>query len=227
MKTFLISIHPKFIDSYKEFGVFKSAIEKNLATIECINLRNFAVDKHGSIDSRPYGGGDGMVMRPEPLAAAVSSIKEENPYVIMTSPRGKTWKEADAHRLLKLNRPLVFVCGRFAGVDERFITQYVDEEISVGDFIVSGGELPALLILDSILRHIPGALGHEESAQIDSFGERLEGQLEFPLYTKPLEFEGLAVPEVLLSGHHQVIEDWRKKQSGLTTQKFRPDLNKS
>jgi len=163
------------------------------------------------------------VLRPEPLAAAVSAIPNE-PYVILTSPRGKVWEQADTHRLLKIDRPLVFICGRFGGVDERFVSNYVDEEISVGNVILSGGELPALLIVDSLLRFLPGALGHEESAEKDSFCKSLEGRLEYPLYSKPAAFEDKEVPAVLLSGNHKAIEDWRKEESERITRQFRPDL---
>lgn len=205
-----------------QFGTFRAAQDKGHAEIQSINLRDYAVDKHGSIDSKPYGGGDGMVLRPEPLAAAVHAI--ENPYVILTSPRGKVWQQSDAQRLLKLDKPIVIVCGRFGGVDERFITNYVDEEISVGNFILSGGELAALVMMDSLLRLIPGVLGNEESSQIDSFSQNLKGQLEHPLYSKPALFENMEVPSVLLSGNHKEIDAWRKQESLKTTAKLRPDL---
>jgi tRNA (guanine37-N1)-methyltransferase len=163
-----------------------------------------------------------MVLRPEPLASAVREI--ENPYVILTSPRGKVWQQSDAERLWAIDKPLVFVCGRFGGVDERFITNYVDEEISIGNFILSGGELAALVMVDSLLRLVSGVLGHEESSQIDSFSGKLGGQLEHPLYSKPPVFEHLEVPAVLLSGNHQAIEEWRKRESYILTKKHRPDL---
>lgn len=222
MNIHIISIHPKFIESYMQFGTFKAAQDKDLVSIQAVNLREYAVDKHGSIDSKPYGGGDGMVLRPEPLAAAVNAI--ENSYVILTSPRGKIWQQSDAQRLLTLAKPLVFVCGRFGGVDERFITNYVDEEISIGNFILSGGELAALSMVDSLLRLIPGVLGNEDSSQIDSFSQKLGGQLEHPLFSKPPIFENIEVPPVLLSGNHQAIEDWRKQESEKLTAKLRPDL---
>lgn len=225
MNIHIVSIHPQFIEEYKKFGIFKSALEKNIAQIHSVNLRNYAVDKHGSIDSRPYGGGDGMVLRPEPLADAVRAIPN-NPYVILTSPRGKIWQQSDAKRLIDMQRPLVFICGRFGGVDERFITNYVDEEISLGDFIVSGGEIPSLAIADSILRLLPGVLGHEESAQLDSFSDKLQGKLEHPLYSKPQIFEDLEVPPVLVSGNHKAIEEWRKEESLELTKQVRPDLLK-
>jgi tRNA (guanine37-N1)-methyltransferase len=220
---YFVSIHPKFIESYFSFGVFKSILDKQVLKLHSINLRDYAVDKHGSVDSRPYGGGDGMVLRPEPLANAVSAIPND-PYVILTSPRGKIWEQTDAHRFLNMKRPLVFICGRFGGVDERFISNYVDEEISIGNVILSGGELPALLMVDSLLRLMPGALGHEESAEKDSFCESLQGRLEHPLYSKPAVFENQEPPPVLLSGNHKAIEEWRKQESERLTKKFRPDL---
>lgn len=224
MNIHIISIHPKFIDAYMQFGVFKAAQDKSLAKIQTLNLRDYAIDKHGSVDSKSYGGGDGMVLRPEPIAVAVKTV--ENPYVILTSPRGKIFQQSDAERVLALGKPLVFVCGRFGGVDERFITKYVDEEISIGNFILSGGELAALAMVDAVLRLVPGVLGNEDSSQIDSFSEQLSGQLEHPLYSKPPVFEDMEVPAVLLSGHHQAIEDWRKEQSEILTKKLRPDLLK-
>jgi tRNA (guanine37-N1)-methyltransferase len=223
MDIHFVSIHPKFIEAYWQFGTFKSAQDKNLANLYSINLRDFAVDKHGSVDSRPYGGGDGMVLRPEPLANAVKAIPN-NPYVILTSPRGKIWQQSDAERLRVIGRPLVFICGRFGGVDERFIENYADEEISIGNFILSGGELAALSVCDSILRLVPGVLGHEESSQIDSFSKKLGGQLEHSLFTKPPVFEDREVPPILLSGHHKAIEDWRLQESQRLTKKHRPDL---
>lgn len=223
MNFHFVSVHPQFIESYWQFGTFKSAQDKGLVNLNAINLRTYAVDKHGSVDARPYGGGDGMVLRPEPLASAVNAIPN-NPYVILTSPRGKMWQQSDVARLRTMDRPIVFVCGRFGGVDERFIERYVDEEISIGDFILSGGELAALTICDSVIRTIPGVLGHEESALLDSFSPKISGHLEHPLYTKPATFEDLEVPPVLLSGNHQAIEDWRQDQSRKLTKKHRPDL---
>ncbi len=224
MQIHFITAHPNFIEAYKLFGVFKAAQDKEKASVHAISLRNFAVDKHGTIDSRPYGGGDSMVLRPEPLAQAIQSIGSPAPYVILTSPRGRTWHHSAAARLLKIGKPLAIVCGRFGGVDERFVSQYVDEEISIGDFILSGGEIAALAIADSILRLVPGVLGNEESAQIDSFSEQMAGKLEYPLYSKPPIFEGLSVPDVLLSGNHQGIQRWRDQEALNLTKKYRPDL---
>lgn len=222
MNVHIITAHPQYFKSYESFGVFRAAKEKKLATIEAIDLRKFAVDKHGSIDAKSYGGGDGMVLRPEPLAGAVGSL--ENPYVILMSPRGKVWEQKDVSRLLEIKRPLAFVCGRFGGVDERFVEQHVDEEISLGNFIMSGGELPALCIVDSLLRHIPGVLGNEESAEIESFSEKISGRIEHPLYTKPQIFNGLEVPPVLRSGNHSEIQKWREEESQRLSKKYKPEL---
>ncbi|MBI2602801.1 MAG: tRNA (guanosine(37)-N1)-methyltransferase TrmD [Deltaproteobacteria bacterium] len=220
---YIITIHPSFIEAYLNFGTLKSAIDKKVARITPMNLRDFAVDRHGTVDSRPFGGGDGMVMRPEPLAAAIKSLPER-PYVILTSPQGKVWKQNDARRLQALARPIALICGRFGGVDERLISHYVDEEISLGDFVMSGGELAALAILDSILRLSPGVLGDQRSPELDSFTPAMAGLLEHPLYTKPEVFEGLSVPDVLRSGDHRKIEEWKKRESLAQTKKKRPDL---
>jgi len=221
----IITVHPRFVNTYRDFGVLRSAIEKFAATVSVVDLRDYAVDKHASVDAAPYGGGDGMVIRPEPLrdALAAMSIK---PYVIYTSPSGKRWTQADVQRLATMDQPIAFVCGRFGGVDQRFIDQYVDEEFSLGDFVVSGGELPVLMMLDSIVRLLPGALGNEASSGSDSFASGMQGMLEYPLYTRPPEFEGHSVPEVLLSGDHEKIRRWRNEQSFERTKRLRPDLLK-
>lgn len=228
-----ITIHPQLIEAYRRIAIFKRAEEKNLARLRVVSLRDFAVDRHGTIDGRPFGGGDGMVMRADCLAQAVENSRHPpmsnepsspEPLVILTSPRGKRWSDGLARELLARKRPLVFVCGRFGGVDQRFVDRYVDLEISLGDFIVSGGELPALTMADTLLRLIPGVLGHEDSATIESFSPAMEGQLEFPLYTKPRELWGEEVPEVLLSGDHEAIARWRQEKSREVTEKFRPDL---
>lgn len=225
LKLAFISIHPEFINSYKKFGVFAAAERKSLAEIDTLNLRDFASDRHKSVDDRPYGGGDGMILRPDVLAKSISSISYANPKVIFTSPAGKPFAQADAERLSKESN-LAFVCGRFGGCDQRFIEHYVDEEFSMGDFVMSGGELPCLSIADSILRLIPGVLGHQESAAYDSFGSSMSRRLEHPQFTRPIEFEGKQVPQVLRSGNHKEIEDWRTKQSKALTQHRRPDLTK-
>ncbi|WP_176737007.1 tRNA (guanosine(37)-N1)-methyltransferase TrmD [Oligoflexus tunisiensis] len=220
-----ISIHPQFIEAYFRFGVFKAATRLNIQ-LHSINLRTHAVDKHGSIDDSPFGGGDGMVMRVEPLAAAVRALPKPG-RVIYTSPSGRLWTQKDAERYAALDEDLTFICGRFAGIDQRFVDAFIDDEVSIGDFVVSGGELPSLLIADSILRQVPGVLGNERSAPDDSFGSGMQGMLEYPLYTRPLEYEGHKVPDVLLSGDHQKIKVWREAAALEKTRKLRPDLLKN
>lgn len=227
MKFNFITVHPNIIEAYKEFGVFSSAEKKNLAEIKSINLRDFAADKHGSVDDYPFGGGDGMVIRPDVLSEAAKSITSD--VIVFTGPSGKKFSQKDAlelHDLAKKGKSITFVCGRFGGVDQRFIDKYVTHEYSLGDFVVSGGELPSLLICDAVLRFEPGVLGNSESYEKDSFSEEFNGGLEFPLYTKPREFEGEGVPDVLLSGNHKKINEWREEQSKKKTESLRPDLIK-
>ncbi len=221
----VLTVHPEFILAYAKFGVFKAARERKLAEVTALNLRDFAVDKHGSVDDRPFGGGDGMVMRPEPLTAALAAVSGE-PRVIYTSPAGKPWTHAEAERLAAGKEPLVFVCGRFAGVDQRFLDKKVHEQYSLGDFVLSGGELAALAMIDSILRFVPGVLGHQESALKDSFADGCAGGLEHPLYTRPPEWEGMKVPEVLMGGDHEKIAAWRREEAKRRTAELRPDLMK-
>lgn len=217
-----ISVHPAFIEAYARFGVFRSAAQKGLK-IHAINLREFAVDQHGSVDEAPFGGGDGMVLRPEPLARAIESLPFSGK-VILTSPSGRSWTQSDANSYAAGEENLIFIAGRFAGVDQRFIDLYVDDEISIGDFVVSGGELPCLLLADSILRQVSGVLGNSLSAHCDSFAAGMSGLLEYPLYTRPLEFQEQKVPSVLLSGDHKKIEAWRQEEALSRTRLRRPDL---
>ena len=226
-----ITIHPHIIDEYCSFGVFKAAQAAALAKITPVPLRDYAADKHGSVDDTPYGGGDGMVMRPDCLASALDAVTTKvfggrKPFVIYTSPAGQRWDQTIAQKFADDGKPLVFICGRFAGVDQRFIDRYVDAEYSVGDVILAGGELPSLMMAESVLRLIPGVLGHSQSANEDSFGEGMEGRLEYPSYTKPFEWLGEKVPEVLMSGNHDAIARWRRKASIERTLKLRPDLIK-
>lgn len=223
-RFFFLTIHPVIIDSYTSVGVFSNASKRSCLDTMSVNLREFAVDDHGSVDDRPYGGGDGMVMRPEPLEGALKSLSAKNPIVILPSPAGKPFKQKDAELLANTDRDLIFACGRFGGIDQRFVDQYVDLEISLGDFIISGGELAALTIADAVARHIPGALGNTESLQIDSFSAHFEGGLEGPVYTRPPSFNGQQVPEVLMSGDHEKIRSWRLKTSKHWTQTRRPGL---
>ena len=223
MRTFaFITVHPQFIEAYAKFGVFRTA-ERASISIQAINLREHAVDKHGSVDDTPFGGGDGMVLRPEPLVAALEPFKGPRK-VFVTSPSGRPWTQADAERYAHSNEDLIFISGRFAGIDDRFVENYVDEEISLGDFVISGGELACLTLADSVLRLIPGVLGNQQSAKEDSFGTELDSLLEYPLYTKPIEFEGKKVPDVLLSDDHKKIVAWRQNEALKRTERLRPDL---
>ena len=223
LKLSFLTIHPEFINVYAKFGVFRSATEQKLAEIGAVDLRQFSLNDYGSVDDRPYGGGDGMVMSPEPLARAVQSLPEA-PLVVMTSPGAEPWRAIHARQYSVFDRPIVFVCGRFSGIDQRFLDQFVHADFSVGDFVVSGGELPALMMADSILREIPGVLGHVESAKMDSFAEGFAGKLEHPLYTRPKEFGGQTVPDVLLSGDHKKISQWRSSEALRRTIERRFDL---
>ncbi len=216
MRTFyVITIHPRLIENIATFGTFKRVETLGLAHVKPVDLRDFAVDKHGSIDDRPYGGGEGMVLRPEPLAAAVSGIRSHDPSakVVYLSPGGQHWTQRHSEAHQSREDSLIFVCGRFAGVDQRFIDHYVDYEYSVGDVILAGGELPAMLMIESMIRLIPGALGHEESAALESFSASFDYGLEHPLYTRPPVFESAPVPAVLMNGHHGEIAAWRREAS--------------
>lgn len=195
-------------------------------SISAINLRDYAVDQRGSVDDIPYGGGDSMVMRPEPLRDSLLGLPK-NSVVILTSPGGRSWSHADCLRFADEDRPLVFVCGRFAGIDQRFIDRYVDYEFSMGDFVVSGGELPALMMADGVLRNCRGVLGNHVSAVQDSFGSGFSGMLEHPIYTRPRIFEDAEVPRELTSGNHSLVERWKREQSLKRTLDCRPDLLKT
>lgn len=217
-----ITIHPEFVETYFKFGVFAAAQRQDI-NLQSIDLRKYSRDRHGSVDDRPYGGGDGMVMRPDCLANCLKDKGKES-LVIYTSPKGVAFNDREAKRLASLDRPITFICGRFAGVDQRFIDTYVDIEYSIGDFVLAGGELPSLAIAEAILRFKPGVLGNQSSSANDSFSEAYEGRLEYPLYTRPEVFEGRSVPKELLSGDHKLIEKWRQEQSLEETRKKRPDL---
>lgn len=198
-------------------GVFNTSMmwkaqKENVAEFTCINLRDFGLGPRKQVDDTPYGGGDGMLLKPEPLFAAVEKAKENDSgaKVVLMTPRGFRWKQAVAQEWADEDRGLIFICGRYEGYDERILA-LVDEQVSVGDYVLTGGELPAMTIIDSIVRLIPGVLGGETSAAIESFSD---GEtLEFPQYTRPEEFQGMRVPGVLLSGNHGLIAKWRDENS--------------
>ncbi|NTW27616.1 MAG: tRNA (guanosine(37)-N1)-methyltransferase TrmD [Candidatus Moranbacteria bacterium] len=212
MRFDIVTIFPQIFDSYFGESIIKRAKEKELVEIKVHNLRDYSTNKHHNIDDTPYGGGAGMVMQVEPIYRAVADIQKANlkSRTILFSAKGKRFKQKDAHRLMQYDQ-LIFICGRYEGVDERVAQHVVDEEISIGDFVLTGGEIPAMLVVDSVTRLLPGVLGNDQSAIIESHSE--EGYLEFPQYTKPEKFASWEVPIVLLSGNHKEIEKWRKGQS--------------
>jgi len=223
MKFGIITIFPEIFHTYLDTGILKKAIQQGFIEVRIHDLRDYTQDRHRTVDDYPYGGGAGMVMKPEPFFAAV-----ETPYpertgrrVIMLSPAGKKFNQAMAEEFSKEGRTLLFLCGRYEAIDERVRLALVDDEVSIGDYILTGGELPALVIIDSVTRLLPGALGDERSAKEDSFSS---GILDYPHYTRPPVFGGMKVPEVLLSGNHREIWRWRRKEALRRTLQRRPEL---
>jgi len=220
MKFNIITIFPTIFDSYFGESIIKRAREKGIIEIGIHNLRDFTTDKHKTVDDTPYGGGAGMVLKIEPIYNCVTSIKKQETRnkkqtrVILFSAKGKKFTQTDARRLAEYDQ-LIFICGRYEGVDERVAEHIADEEISIGNFILTGGEIPAMIIADSVTRLLPGVLGNDQSALYESHSE--DGYLEHAQYTKPEKFEGWKVPEILLSGNHGEIEKWRKRNSNKDT----------
>jgi tRNA (guanine37-N1)-methyltransferase len=221
----VLTIFPEMFDPFWEHGIIRRAIEQKLIWASAINIRNFAEDRHQVTDDRPYGGGSGMVMKPEPLAAAIRDASQTLPgaKTVLLTPQGRMFNQQMARELAACDG-LVLVCGRYEGVDERICHDLIDYEISIGDYVLTGGELAAMIIIDAVTRLIPGALGGEDAAEKDSFSN---GLLEHAHYTRPRVFEGREVPEILLSGHHQEIERWRLASSLMRTLLKRPDLLKN
>ncbi|GAV21276.1 tRNA (guanine37-N1)-methyltransferase [Mariprofundus micogutta] len=209
----ILTLFPEFFASPLSCSIPKRAISSGIVDVECIQIREFATDKHSKVDDTPYGGGPGMLMKPGPVVASIRAAREKHPdtHVVMLTPSGSRFTQAKA--LEYTEKPgITLLCGRYEGFDER-ICDYVDEEISLGDYVLSGGEPAAMCVLDSVIRLLPEVLGSPESAVLDSFSE--EGILDWPHYTRPEEFEGKRVPDVLLSGNHSKIEKWRKEQAEL------------
>jgi len=225
MKFDIITIFPEIFNAYLNESILKRAIEKKIVEVEIHNLRDFTTDKHRTVDDYPYGGGPGMVMKPEPFFSAVESIKSDAipRRTIMVSPQGKVFNQDMARSMAEEKRSLIFICGRYEAIDERVRKCLVDEEISIGDYILTGGELPALVIIDGITRLAPGVLGDERSKEEESF---TWGILDYPHYTRPPEFKGVRVPDVLLSGNHGDILMWRRKEALRQTIMSRPELIK-
>ena len=219
MRIDVVTIFPEILQAPLRASLLGKGIEAGHMEVRVHDLREHGFGKHRSVDDTPYGGGAGMVMRPEPLFSAVEKIDGE-PHVVLMSPRGARLDHEAVIRLARLPH-LVLVCGRYEGVDERVSEHLVDEEISIGDYVLSGGELPALVLIEALSRHVPGVLGNEASLESESHAA---GLLEYPHYTRPPTFRGWSVPEVLLSGDHGAIERWRKEQAERATRARRPDL---
>ncbi len=219
----MITLFPEMFSALTESGVSRRALQSELYDLKTWNPRQFTTDKHKTVDDRPYGGGPGMVMMYQPLKDTISAIKAESPakpHVVYLSPQGRPLTQAKVAELAQYDQ-ITLLCGRYEGVDERLLVSEVDEEISIGDFVVSGGELPAMMLMDAVIRLIPGALGHHQSAEQDSFSD---GLLDCPHYTRPEVVDEMAVPSVLLEGNHAKIDAWRQAQKLERTQKRRPDL---
>ena len=223
MKCSVITIFPEIFHAYLNESIMKRAALKGLLDVEIHNLRDYTTDRHRTVDDYPYGGGAGMVMKPEPFFKAVETICPDpsSRRVIMLSPAGKRFEQETAVELSNESKNMVFLCGRYEAIDERVRTDLVNDEISAGDYVLTGGELPALVIIDAVVRLIPGVLGDEHSAEVESFSW---GILDYPHYTRPPEFRNLKAPEILLSGHHKDIERWRRKEALRRTLINRPDL---
>ena len=248
MRFDLITIFPEFFAGPLDYGIVRRAREAHLIETHIHDLRNFTHDRHRTVDDRPFGGGEGMVMKPEPIFDAVESLfaregatARQGSAIVLLSAAGKLFRQENARRFAALER-IVLICGRYEGVDERVAEHLATHELSIGDFVLSGGELPAAMVVDGVTRLIPGALGNEDSAVNESFSERLDGVseqngegksvgpaagrmlLDFPHYTRPQSFRGWDVPEVLLSGNHEQIRKWRCEQALAKTRRNRPDL---
>jgi len=219
----IITIFPNMFESILNESIIKRAKGGRKITIKVHNLRDYTKDKHRKVDDRPFGGGPGMVMTPQPICDAVSKIKgRRSVKVILMDPRGRSLTQPIVKRLSKCKN-LIIICGHYEGIDERVINQVVDESISIGDYVLTGGEIPAMVFIDCVTRLVPGVLGREESLVDESFEQNL---LEYPQYTRPANFRGKKVPDVLLSGNHDQIKKWRQKQSVAITKSRRPDLLK-
>lgn len=223
LRVTFLTLFPQMFTGPFSSSIIKRACEKGLVEIEMVNLRDFAQDRRRTVDDTPYGGGPGMVLKPEPVFDAVEAItrrKGKKPYIILTTPQGEVFRQSIAAELAAKEQ-LLIICGHYEGYDERIRT-LADRELSIGDYVLTGGELPAMVMIDAAVRLLPGVLGDPAAAENDSFGST--GLLDYPQYTKPVVYKGMAVPEALLSGHHAQIAAWRKKQALLRTLKRRRDL---
>ncbi|MDR6722353.1 tRNA (guanine37-N1)-methyltransferase [Paenibacillus amylolyticus] len=233
MKVDVLTLFPEMFGGVFGTSILGKAQTKGLVSLNAVNFRNYATNKHNTVDDTPYGGGGGMVLKPDPIFAAVEDILDQReeatvptmkaPRIILMCPQGETFTQQKAEELVQEDH-LIFICGHYEGYDERIREFLVTDELSIGDYVLTGGELPAMVAIDSVVRLIPGVLGNETSAVTDSFST---GLLEYPHYTRPPEFRGMKVPDVLLSGHHLNIDAWRREQSLLRTLERRPDMLES
>lgn len=223
MKVDVLTLFPEMMDGVFRASILGKAQEKGIVSLNAINFREYSNSKHGTVDDTPYGGGGGMVLKPEPIFLAVEDLVSRTsttPRIILMCPQGDTFTQRKAEEFAK-EEHLIFICGHYEGYDERIREHLVTDELSIGDYVLTGGELPAMVAIDSIVRLLPGVLGNETSAVTDSFST---GLLEYPHYTRPAEFRGWKVPDILLSGHHANIELWRREQALKRTLERRPDL---
>ncbi|EGT5368475.1 transfer RNA (guanine-N(1)-)-methyltransferase (M1G-methyltransferase) (tRNA [GM37] methyltransferase) [Clostridioides difficile] len=226
MRFHIMTLFPEIFNSYMDESIMKRAVEKGIIEVHIYNIRDFSNNKHKKVDDYPFGGGAGMVMTPQPIYDTYKHIitthNINNPSVIYLTPKGKVYNQSMAKQM-SLKEDIILLCGHYEGIDERIIDLIVTDEISIGDYVLTGGELPALIMIDSISRLIPGVLNQEESFEEESFKDNL---LEYPHFTRPRDFEGLKVPEVLLSGNHKKIDEWRREESIRITKERRFDLYK-
>ena len=222
MKISIITLFPKMISGFFEESIIKRAVDKKQVDLEIINLRDFAIDDYGTVDDRPYGGGAGMILRVDVIHKALEKVKSQKSKVVLTSPKGKQFDQKKAQEFSKLEH-LIIIAGHYEGTDER-VMNFIDEEVSLGDFIMTGGEITASAIVDSVVRLIPGVLKKEEAVIEETFNINKKKLLEYPQYTRPESFQGLKVPEILLGGDHKKIKAWRLKKASEETLKKRPDL---
>lgn len=223
MKIDIVTIFPNQLESFLKEGIFRIAQSKGLVEIKVHDLRNWTDDNHKTVDDTPFGGGAGMVMKAEPIFKAVENLKQKNSKVVITTPRGEKLSQARLQALAIEDAHYIVICGHYEGIDERVHEHLADLEISVGDYVLSGGELPALILVDGMIRLIPGVLGNKDSLDDESFND---GNLEYPQYTRPADFNGMKVPEILLSGDHEKIKQWRKMKSEVATKEKREHLVK-
>ncbi|WP_213650790.1 tRNA (guanosine(37)-N1)-methyltransferase TrmD [Paenibacillus sp. J23TS9] len=223
MKVDVLTLFPEMLDGVFRSSILGKAQEKDIVSLNAVNFRDYSGNKHGTVDDTPYGGGGGMVLKPDPIFSAVEDLLSQTsapPRIILMCPQGETFTQQKAEEL-SAEEHLIFICGHYEGYDERIREHLVTDELSIGDYVLTGGELPAMVVIDSVVRLLPGVLGNETSAVTDSFST---GLLEYPHYTRPAEFRGWKVPDILLSGHHANIEIWRHEQALKRTLQRRPDL---